>query len=163
MGRTVVNIYRPLSMTGKHEYVVEFEDLRWERFKCKAHLLRFFDSKQAESFINLTVFAYHGERHSWLRRILGLGQTDIELCLTISKVDQYASIIFADENGSVYWAIDEVYPVYPMDDVRLALAMGELTPISLEWCMDAKRALQAVRDFIENGRRPEWLSYHFVK
>jgi hypothetical protein len=42
----------------------------------------------------------------------------------------YASLIFHDENGSEYRALDQDNPVTPDDSIRTQIAHGELTPPS---------------------------------
>ena len=105
---------------------------------------------QAESLETgrLTVCADGGER-PWWHRILGAPRWVISF-FALDWRENRARLIFHDEDWSEYRATDP----------------GEFTDGARkpedEW-IAKDRAFEAVREFLESGSRPSWLSYRFVE
>jgi hypothetical protein len=63
---------------------------------------------------------------------------------------------------SEYRAIDAKHPVLPSEQVKRNIAHGELSPHPTEECMEKGWAFIAIREYINNGKRPDWLTYKYV-
>lgn len=108
----------------------------------------------------LRILIDHGPVTGW-RRWLG-AKRDVTPGLSVEWDSEYASLIFLDDVWSEYRAIDATHPVVPSEEVRRNIAQGELSPHPLEECMEKARAFIAIREFINDGNRPDWLTYKYV-
>ncbi|WP_435105916.1 Imm1 family immunity protein [Arhodomonas sp. AD133] len=104
-----------------------------------------------------------GGPRPWWHRLVGLQPRFVEALLSVEWAADYASLIFHDENWSEYRAMDEALVVQPDEQVRARIAHGEARPHPVEECMHRERAFKAIRELIDTGARPEWLSYRVVK
>ena len=117
----------------------------------------------AESFAKgrLSVTVDAGPRPFW-QRFLG-AKRFVEIFFAVEWFEDYASLIFYDENASEYRVIDKAEPVTATAEVRSKIAHGEPDALALDECMHKARAFRAVAEFLQTGARPSWLSYHFVR
>lgn len=109
----------------------------------------------------LALSADAGPRPLW-QRILGARRW-VDIFFAVEWYGEYASLIFLDENGSEYRALDHVAPVSPSEEVRTKIAHGEIRPHLIEECMGKDRAFTAIREFLQSGERPAWLRYRYVR
>lgn len=103
-----------------------------------------------------------GPRPRW-RRFLGLAPRYISGFAALEWTDDFASLIFLDNNWSEYRVLDEKNPVAPPAAVRTKISHGELLPCPANECMDKARAFQALQEALQTGAHPGWLSYRFVE
>lgn len=105
----------------------------------------------------------HGRRRlNFLDRLFGGSDRDVEFCFWLAKAGDVAAITFLDRACSEYRAVDPAHPVRATDEQRMALSGGEPTPAPTEVCLRASRAIQAAVEYVQTGRRPIWMRYHYV-
>lgn len=96
----------------------------------------------------------------WQRLLLGAEVWDILPCFQLHWYLDYAALSFEDRIYC-YNAID--HRMYQPGDIpvkiRTRLNVEDANPTPREECMLKYRAFRAVREFIETGNRPDWLSY----
>lgn len=97
----------------------------------------------------------------WWHRFFGAERYTVSL-FALEWYDQYASLIFHDEDWSEYRSIDRDQPVAPDGEVRIKIAHGEVKPHPIDECMRKERAFSAVNSYLESGIRPGWLSYRYI-
>jgi hypothetical protein len=109
------------------------------------------------------VFKDYGKRplRHWWQRLFRVADWHRVESFTLFWYSQYAALTFYDEHSSEYHAIDQ----HPARDVptEIRLKLEEPTPAPSEECMQKTRAFAAAREFIDTGKRPEWLSYRYVR
>ncbi|WP_157480996.1 MULTISPECIES: hypothetical protein [unclassified Lysobacter] len=103
-----------------------------------------------------------GPRPRW-QRFLGLAPRYISGFAALEWADDFASLIFLDDNWSEYRALDAKEPVVPPEATRTQIAHGELLPHPASECVHKDRAFQALLEALQTGGRPGWLSYRFVE
>jgi hypothetical protein len=103
-----------------------------------------------------------GGPRPWWHRFLGTQPRYVDSLFSLEWCDQYACLIFHDENWSEYRAIDEAVPVAPNEETRLVISHGEAKPSPVDECMKKDRAMIAVRECLVQNSRPSWLKYRYV-
>ncbi len=76
---------------------------------------------------------------------------------------QTCGLIFSDDNSSEYRALAKESPEDLTDETRKAIAFGEYAPLEVKYCLSKEVALKALREFFEDGQRPDWLEYEYVE
>jgi hypothetical protein len=109
----------------------------------------------------MSLCADAGARPLW-KRILG-AKRYTEFFFALEWFEQYASLIFLDEDASEYRAIDHQHPVSAPENARLKIAHGELRPHPSNECMSKARAFYAIAEYLQTGDRPAWLKYNIVR
>jgi len=104
-----------------------------------------------------------GGQRPWWHRLLGTQKRFVDSLFALEWHNQIANLIFHDENWSEYRAIDQENPVSAREHDRLKVAQGEKIAPSNEECISKQRALAAVREYLQNNKRPTWLGYNFVE
>ena len=140
-------------------WLAEIDEVE-QRFDSKEKIAAFLTSIEQQSKGHVSVLIDHGPRKGW-RRFLG-AKRDVSPCFAAEWDSRYASLIFLDDAWSEYRAIDVSHPVAPCEEVRRAVAHGELIPHPIAECMEKARAFTLMQDFLIRGGRPEWLTYNFV-
>jgi hypothetical protein len=74
-----------------------------------------------------------------------------------------ASLTFLDDAWSEYRASDGTRRGTPREEVRIKIAHGEPIPHPVEQCMEKARAFVAMREFLTQGKRPDWLTYKYIR
>lgn len=101
---------------------------------------------------------------SWLDRFLGLrGDRDIEQAFHLEKEGRVATLIFFDDAESEYRATDPAQPIEATLEERQAVSQGEALPAPLVECLHSDRAFAAAAEYLQRGKRPDWLTYLYVK
>jgi hypothetical protein len=115
----------------------------------------------AQSKGRLSVVFDCGPSKSWLR-FLCAPTRELLPYFSVEWAGDYASLIFHDGAWSEYRALDTTNPVEPPEELRKQIAHGEPVAHPVDECMLKVRAFQAMRERIESGAKPEWLSYKYV-
>ncbi len=149
-------------MRDNRTYIVEQDEVETP-FRTAEQALEFIRQTMAGESVDLWVFVDCGVRPNRLRRLFGFSERSVTPCFQLQKCGDTATLTFLDEHWSEYRALDPHRPAAVRDEVRRRLSGGELTPADPEECMTAARALDAARDFLLNGSRPDWLSYRYVR
>lgn len=147
-------------------WVVEVEEGVHLRFPNGGQLKALLDEQDQLDNGQVFVQKEHGMiRARWWQRVFGSPAyiRDLEFCFMLDWHGPYASLVFLDGAGSEYRALDLKQPVDAPEEIRLQLSGGEPTPAPAKECMQKTRAFAAVREFIDTGMRPEWLSYRYVR
>ncbi|MCC7248430.1 MAG: hypothetical protein IT473_07395 [Lysobacter sp.] len=108
---------------------------------------------------SLCAWVDHGPTPWWMR-LFG-ARRDTESFFSLRWRGSHACLIFLDDNGSEYRAIDEKYPI-PLDE-PLSEAMMSEDPQPKEEVMRKDRSFLAITEFLDSGTRPAWLRYRFVE
>ncbi|MFC1851247.1 hypothetical protein ACFL27_13710 [candidate division CSSED10-310 bacterium] len=98
----------------------------------------------------------------WWHRIFGTDRF-IRSYFICEWYGDFAAIIFLDEKGSEYRAIDEENQTNVDVEVRKNISFGNYVALQEIYCLTKRRAFSALIEFIETGIRPDWLSYKFFK
>ena len=109
------------------------------------------------------VISYDNGPRPWWHRLLGSGRRYIAGFVYIQWAEEYANLMFHDENWSEYRALDPAHPVSANDKIRSKISQDGATPFAAEECLEKTRAFAAVRETLQSGNRPSWLSYQFAK
>ncbi|OFJ05931.1 hypothetical protein BFX25_13945 [Vibrio cholerae] len=104
-----------------------------------------------------------GGPRPWWHRLLGTRKRFVDSLFALEWHNQIAILIFHNENWSEYRAIDQEHPVSVSENDRLEIAQGEKIAPSNEECISKQRALAAVYEYLQSGKRPNWLNYNFVE
>lgn len=104
-----------------------------------------------------------GLRSRFMQIVFGMWPRILLSHFAVEWCGPTASLIFLDEAGSEYRALDRERPVQADERTRKAIAHGELTPHPLEQCMELQRAQQAIAEYLQTGQRPAWLQYLYVE
>ena len=107
--------------------------------------------------------SYDDGPRPWWGRFLGLAPRYISGFTALQWCNDFSSLIFLDEDWSEYHVLDKTHPVNPPDSLRLRIDHGNLTPRAIEDCMGKERAFRALREALQTGERPDWVSYRFVE
>ena len=143
------------------KWIAEFNDVE-TRFLTKEELAVYVAGLEAKEVGHLAVLIDEGPRSRWETFLFGLSERIVVSCFYLEWSGAYASLTFHDDASSEYLAIDHEHPVHPTEDQRRNIAHGEYLPPPEDECLDKARAFKAIRDFLDRGTRPEWLSYRYV-
>lgn len=142
---------------------VQFREDTPHAFAQKHELLPHVDTLlQQHRTGSLTLDEDIGGRSWFSRTVLGLNPRILQMHLTLEWCDGVASLIFFDDASSEHRAMDPSHPIQASDAIRTAIAHGEAAPLSFRECLELNRARRAIEEFLETGRRPDWLQYEFV-
>jgi hypothetical protein len=150
-------------------YIVQWEDeVQWDdkvetRLETAEEVCRFLDRIATEVDADFWVLIDRGRRPSWVKRLFGLSERVLTPCFHLQKAGEVAALCFLDDAWSEYRALDPERPTDVSEETRLKLSGGELTPVDPEECMTAARAFVAAHHYIMSGKRPEWMSYRYVR
>ncbi len=97
----------------------------------------------------------------WWQRLLG-AKYNVDHFFALEWSGEFAALIFFDEKVSEYRALDKAVPVVPPEHTRARISHGE-PKIALEECMKTSRAFDALDEFLESGKRPDWIEYRYVR
>ena len=131
------------------------------RFDSKEQIAAYLSGIEQQPRGHVWVLTDHGPIKGW-RRFLGL-KCVVSPCFTVEWDSDYASLIFLDDVWSEYRAMDVSHPVAPNEEVRRRIAHGEVGPHPTAECMEKARAFAAIRYFLIQGVRPDWLTYNCVR
>ena len=131
------------------------------RFDSKEQIAAYLSGIEQQPRGHVWVLTDHGPIKGW-RRFLGL-KCVVSPCFTVEWDSDYASLIFLDDVWSEYRAMDVSHPVAPNEEVRRRIAHGEVGPHPTASCMEKARAFAAIRYFLIQGVRPDWLTYNCVR
>jgi hypothetical protein len=107
----------------------------------------------------LSLFALVGLR-PWWQRLLG-AKYKVDHFFALEWSGEFAALIFFDEKVSEYRALDKAVPVVPQEHTRVRISHGE-PDIAIEECMKKSRAFDALDEFLESNKRPDWIDYRYV-
>jgi hypothetical protein len=144
-------------------YIVELDDEEEVRLETAEEVCRFLDRIASEVDADFWVLIDRGRRPSRVKRLFGLSERVLTPCFHLQKVGEVAFLIFLDDNWSEYRTLDPERPTDVSEETRLKLSGGEPTPVDPEECMTAARAFVAAHHYIMSGKRPEWMSYRYVR
>ncbi len=96
----------------------------------------------------------------WWQRLLG-AKYNVDHFFALEWSGEFAALIFFDEKVSEHRALDKAVPVEPPEHTRVRIAHGE-PDIPIEECMKKSRAFDALDEFLESNKRPDWLAYRYV-
>jgi hypothetical protein len=102
-------------------------------------------------------------RRTRLGHLFGSPARNIEPCFWLAKAGDVAALTFLDRAWSEYRATDPSGHTEATEAQRMALSCGEPTPAPPEMCLQADRAFAAAAEYLERGRRPDWLVYRYVR
>jgi hypothetical protein len=109
-------------------YIVEVDESE-TRLPDSASVCELLKQIAAAETTELWVKIDHGRRRrSFLARLFGASDRDIEPCFWLAKAGDVAALTFLDGAWSEYRATDPAYPVQATADQRMALSCGEPTP-----------------------------------
>jgi hypothetical protein len=103
-----------------------------------------------------------GARSSLLRFIFAMNPRIIQNHIALEWADNAASLIFFDDAESEYRAQDFQNPKSFSEEIRKKIAHGEPEPHPADECMSLERALTAMDEYLNTGKRPGWLKYRYV-
>ena len=103
-----------------------------------------------------------GPRPRW-QRIFGLAPRYRVGFLSLDWSGDFARLIFLDDNGSEYRAVDCRHPVVAPEAIRAQLGDGDVRSCPADECMGTARAFRAVLYAVRKGQRTVWLGYRFVE
>jgi hypothetical protein len=141
------------------EWLAELNDSQIT-IRTVPQLVDFLDRTESLPKGILSLCADAGPR-AWWERLFGAKRFVVSF-FAIEWSQDFASVIFHDEYGSEYRALDQDNPVAIDDSIRNQIAHGELTPHPIEECMKKARAFAGVRSFVSSGERPDWFTYRYV-
>ncbi len=130
------------------------------RFDTKEQIAAHLSHLEQQPRGHVSILIDRGPVKGW-RQFLG-AKRNVRPCFAVEWDSGYASLIFFDDAESEYRAVDGAHPVTPSEEVRCNIAHGELRPHPIAECMEKPRAFAALRDFIRQGSRPDWLTYNYV-
>lgn len=96
----------------------------------------------------------------WWQRLLG-AKYYVDHFFSLEWSGEFAALIFFDEKVSEYRALDKAVPVVPPEATRRRISHGE-PDAPVEECMKKSRAFDALDEFLESGKRPDWIEYRYV-
>ncbi len=145
-----------------------FKDQDILYFQTTEELKAFLSELEQHPEEAIHVFKDYGRRPArtwWERLFSGRLVWERMECFTLYWYDEYAALVFSDEQSSEYHAIDHQHPMVDVPtEIRIRLNANEDgSPIPSEECLQKSRAFAAAREFIDTGVRPEWLSYRYVR
>jgi hypothetical protein len=143
-------------------YVIEHDELQ-TRFTSAAEMCAHLDRLAEHDNFDVWVLLDVGRRRGWLWRLLGYNAQVLTPCFHLEKAGEFAALTFLDDAWSEYRAVDPDRGVEAPVEVRLKLSGGEPNPASPEICFSAEKALAAAKHFLLEGKKPNWLTYQFVR
>lgn len=150
-----------MNLSSLDKWFVEINDEEKE-FPSTDEVLKIL--KSVENLDNCKVWVgKDGGPRPWRHRLLGTQKWFVDSLFALEWHNQIANLIFHDGNWSEYRAIDQGNPVSANEQDRLKIAQGEEVAPPNEECISKKRALAAVSEYLQNNKRPSWLSYKFVE
>lgn len=146
-----------------HTYIVEWSGSE-ARLPDARRVCELLEQIVAVDAADVWVLIDHGRRQrSWLERLFGVSDRDIEPCFWLAQAGNVAALTFLDGAWSEYRATDPDRPVRATTEQRMALSGGEPTPAPLEVCLPSARAFAAAVEYLQRGERPNWLTYRYVR
>lgn len=103
-----------------------------------------------------------GGLRPWWHKIFGMTRFT-DSFLSLEWHDGYAALIFYDENGSEYRAMDKEYPIQLDDEIRSRISHGNAKPSPSDEFMRKDRSFTAIYEYFSTNTMPTWLSYRFVR
>jgi hypothetical protein len=149
-----------MSLPVSGEWIAQYNEIE-RRFPAKDQLAAYLASLETAPAGQVAVLIDRGPASRW-ERFMTETKRDIVSCFSLEWDGAYASLTFHDDAWGEYRAIDHEHPVHSTEDERCNIAQGEPTPLPLEECLDKSRAFRAIREFLNDGARPGWLSYKYV-
>src|SRR5512147_2971491 len=143
------------------QYVASVNDVA-HRFTTIPELDGFLASLEQQDKVDLFVEIDLGATGK-LSRFLGGPKREVQPCFNLRKAGAWAWLTSFDGAWSEHRALDPEQQATPDASALQALAdPGE--PVSPTECLTAARAFRAARESLsQDGRRPSWLTYRYVK
>ena len=147
-----------ISLIGDADEVLESLDTT-ELQSAGKHISKFVDLLDSG---RLAIYQDVGELN-WFHRLVRGGTRDYQHHAFLEWCDGFASLIFVDDAGSEYHAIDPQFDTSLINaDTRSKISHGELTPHPAELCLKLERAIQAILSYLDKLERPDWIDYKYV-
>ena len=99
-----------------------------------------------------------GSRPLW-QRLLGTRYRIVSY-FAIEWSRDLAGLMFYDDAASEYRAYD---PAGGAESTIDEICFGEYEPWPKEMLIEKAKAVRAIEEFIQYGKRPDWLSYEYVR
>jgi hypothetical protein len=141
-------------------WLCDLDDVESRQTSTEA-VLTWLDRAAERSRGRLSVDVEGDRPKGWLRWLAGR-KRHVSPFFSIEWIGDYASLIFYDESWSEYRVLDAAHPVQPSEEMRLQISHGEPSAPPAAECMLKERAFRAMRERIESGLKPTWLSYKYV-
>lgn len=111
---------------------------------------------------SITLCANDGLRPWWQRFVFG-EKYYVRTYFIIEWANEYAGLIFHDENTSEYRAIPkEKLSDIPMEILK-KISFGEFLSLDPKYCLTKSESLKAIEEFFSSSKKPSWLEYEFVE
>ena len=104
----------------------------------------------------------NGGHRPWWHRLFGLTRFTDSL-FALEWFDNYASLIFYDENDSEFRALDQESLISISDETKSRISHGNTELISNAECIHKQRAFKAIQAFLDKNEKSKWFEYRFVK
>ncbi len=111
---------------------------------------------------SVSLAADDGQRPWWQRFIFGT-KIYVRSYFLFEWFEETCGLIFQDEDASEYRVLSNEQPKDTSEDIRKQISFGEYKLLETKYCITKETALKAIDDFLESGKRPDWLEYKFVK
>ena len=149
--------------TSLGTWTVQFREEPAHAVAQKRELLPLVDALlQQHRAGSLTLDEDIGGRSWFSRTVLGLNPRILQMHLTLEWSDGVASLVFFDDASSEHRAMDPSHAIQASDAIRTAIAHGEAAPLPFRECLELNRARRAIEEFLETGKRPDWLQYEYI-
>ena len=110
----------------------------------------------------LSLSADDGLRPWWQRFVFGASNY-IRVYFAIEWDSNFAGLIFHDENASEYRALSGSSNTEATEAIKVKISFGESEPLEAKYCLESEVAFKALKEFLHNGVKPEWLKFEFVQ
>jgi len=150
-----------MNLTSHTKYFLSLDDkeVEFESFSdSKEALMSAFNSKSGK----VSFSADDGLRPWWQRFIFGANNY-VRMYFAIEWSNDISGLIFHDENASEYRALAESPSLEIDEEIRKKISFEEHEPLSQKYCLAKEMAEKAIIEFLENGEKPQWVTYEFVQ